>query len=469
MGPLRRLSRLVRPRRLLAAGAFLFLGYVFANNLSPEARYTVRTDARVRHPQSYRESSRWATVSHVADDGERISLRIHHGEALRWKSTLELWDVRAGADRTPAHWREPAFQDLLGGNFRDDDTGLAALLVHRAGREFLCSEAAWAAIRDRLTAGGVRFSPDGRYVSYRIPVGRQTDGTAIDDLRTGRRVATLSELTDRLTVAPDGRTGVSPGQPAADGTRRLVLWDLATATRRAELSLPPAQETTPSMKTGGWHRIKYSPDGRYVFADSYQPALVRWWDVVTGQPVGEVVTFGSPGLVPDGREVVVCQPGGPTVEYWPAVGGPVANRWQPDWPAGQQYGGWTFADGRQHALAGLVPERAPPTRRSFQALDEAAEWLSERLFDRRAAYQPREILVLDVIERRTLGRIPGASGMVSGNGRWLATLDADGLVRVWELPVGRPWVRGFAYAAAVLVGVWVLGRLWRRRRGPVIV
>jgi WD40 repeat protein len=54
---------------------------------------------------------------------------------------------------------------------------------------------------------------------------------------------------------------------------------------------------------------------------------------------------------------------------------------------------------------------------------------------------------LDGIDRREIASVPGHSAVFSPNGRWLATIDGDGIVRVWELPLRRPWQRIFGYAA----------------------
>jgi WD40 repeat protein len=472
MTKFRRLRSAVRGRRLPAAGAFLFLGYLFANNLPPEARYSVRTGAesvRARSTQvrSSQSRSSWETVGHVSDNGGEVTVRIHEGDGLGlgWNSRLELWDVRAGQNRTPAHWNESGWAGLLAGGVWDDGTGLGEMPGHPAGREFLLDREAWAALRDRPLPSGIRFSPDGLHVSYRVRTGSSAEGTAVDDVRNGRRVATLPEPTEKLTVAPDGRTAVSLGPPAAEGAqRRLILWDLAAATRRAELVLPPAVEAGP-VRSGRWHHVRYTSDGRYVFADSCSPALLRWWDAATGRQAGEVVTLAEsgPGVL-DGGVLVVHSRGDPVIDFWDVASGRKVDRWEPDLPAGLRVGYLSAPTGGRYLLAHLFPDTTPAARRSFPALDRAADWLADRLADRRSP-RSHQLLVLDALDRRTLGQVPGVAGTVSPNGHWLATVDPDGVVRVWELPVGRPWVRGFGYAVAVFAGGWVVFGLPRRRRG----
>src|SRR5262249_54385352 len=101
--------------------------------------------------------------------------------------------------------------------------------------------------------------------------------------------------------------------------------------------------------------------------------------------------------------------------------------------------------------------------------------LVERLLDKLPEL-PRskdrgQILVLDVVERRVVGKVPGGSAAFSPDGRWLATINDEGVVRVWEMPLGRRWGRGLAYAASLVFGscllLALLGKvrrqLWRRR------
>jgi hypothetical protein len=74
--------------------------------------------------------------------------------------------------------------------------------------------------------------------------------------------------------------------------------------------------------------------------------------------------------------------------------------------------------------------------------------------------------VLDVVERRVVGKAPGRSAAFSPDGRWLATINDEGIIRVWEMPFGRPWGRGLAYAAGIVFGGWLMialfGKVWRR-------
>src|SRR4051794_23721340 len=102
MQRLRRLRAVVRGRRLLAAGAFVFLAYLFANNLRPWPRYEVQTGAKLdTEPFRLRGPTFWGTVEHLSDDSRQVTVGIHKGDFRGYNSRLELWDVRTGENRTP--------------------------------------------------------------------------------------------------------------------------------------------------------------------------------------------------------------------------------------------------------------------------------------------------------------------------------------------------------------------------------
>ena len=85
-----RLWNVVRGRRLLAAGAFVFLGYLFANNLRPWPRYEVQTGAKLdQSPIRIRGPAFWGTVEHLSDDGRQVTVGIRHGDFRGYNSGLE--------------------------------------------------------------------------------------------------------------------------------------------------------------------------------------------------------------------------------------------------------------------------------------------------------------------------------------------------------------------------------------------
>ena len=493
MSPFHRLSSVVRGRRLLAAGAFLFLAYLFANNLSPQPRYVVQTGAKLdRSTFTLRGPGYWGTAEHLSDDGRQVMVAAHQGDFRIYDTRLELWEVRTGADRTPRHWQAKDWQDLLWDGANWTDTGLMELLSNPSGREILCDEASWAELRRRFTirwdqAGprrrrpgpaaddrakpdrwwpkSIRFSPDGRFLSYVSLAGWPLDfvsdvdgdGTTVEDVRTGQRIAMLRGVKYELVIAPGGRTAVSRNIPDTRVGEQpwLTLWDLETSTRRAELLLPEQSR-----------QVGYSPNGRYVFATT-SPYSLRWWDTETGRQVSEV---GSPvnwGLLNGGRVLVVNPNQDEVLDFWEVATGQPLGDWELDTPSVGRISQPQCCGNDRYLIASCDPTARPMRLSGVTFLDRGVEWLSDRLSDDQKWHDRQHVLVLDAVSRRAEGVVPGRSGTVSPNGRWLAALDADGVVRVWDLPIGRPWVRGFAYASAVFGGGWLVfglpRRVWRGR------
>jgi WD40 repeat protein len=425
----------------------------------------------------------------VSDDGRQVTVGIHHGDWRRPQSRWESRDARTGADRTPAHWNDPDWQALVPHNWYPG-AGFTELLSHPSGQRFLRDEAAWVRLRERLSIGRVkhiedtrrtgrrvgedeaegtpfppslRFSPDGQFVAYVTRNGWPVhlvhdstgDGTVIENVRTGRQIAVLPGVTRDTRIAPGGRTAVSEEWFEERGVERprLILWDLETSARRAELSLPNPV----------WHP-QYSPDGRYVFAHCLSPYLIRWWDVATGRPVGEIAGAPSYNLVDGGQVLVIQSDDNHLLYLWDVPTGRQLGEWEPSKPPGTSgHLGRLLASGGQHFACEFKPE---PDQDSA-ADHPLTRRLLKHLPDREAAPKPDRVVVLDVTERRVLGPVSGESAALSPNGRWLATLDADGVVRVWPIPLDRPWVRGFGYAVAIVLGGWAVSRLLGRLRGKV--
>ena len=156
---------------------------------------------------------------------------------------------------------------------------------------------------------------------------------------------------------------MSLGPPADEGQpRRLILWDLAAAARRAELVLPPAVESFGPVRTGRWHLIRYTPDGRYVFADSYSPRCSgggRRRDRSTGR--GDRGA-GGPGLL-DGGALVVHSPGDPAIGYWDVATGRRVDLWDLR-PAPEPAAGSRGCPGRRAVSVSPIPRpRSGPAGR----------------------------------------------------------------------------------------------------------
>jgi hypothetical protein len=500
----RRMQTVIRGRRLLAAGAFVFLGYVFANNLRPWPRYEVQTEAKTHN---LLESIRgWPSpppvqvvLNHVSDDGRQVIVGVYDGN----DSWLKIWDARTGMEMTPVHWRDAGWRRLL--DDRLYGVGMERLLADPAGREFLQDAEAWTTLCKRLSSDHDRnevrpryrwqpaplpfnciaLSADGRLVARQPANGPSgpillqllTGGPVVEEVRTGRRVVTFPIGVGHLLLAPGGRSAVSgldltrgrydilyirsgllfgeegvPKQPTDQPYLRL--WDLERRKRRGELLLPHPP-----------HHVEFSPDGQYLFATAWSN-LVRVWDAETGQPVADLHARQTPHFMDGGRLLVAPSDDKLTLHFWETATGQTLPDWDLAPPRNGAIDGLTFA-GDRFVFAEVNPNAVPPGGSGVKFLDKAEEWISERMSGDRKWKDHQQVIVLDAVERRTLCQVPGITGSVSPNGHWLATLDADGVVRVWELPLGRPWVRGFAYAAAVFLGGWVVFGLPRRlRRRP---
>ena len=145
-----------------------------------------------------------------------------------------------------------------------------------------------------LTAnnGGLRFSPDGRYLVSGMSNGR----VAVFDVRSHRLVTELPVYpglvhANVVEFSPDGRllaVGGDPGQVSA--------WNVGSWTRAWT-----ANEVT-SDQTGF---ISFSPDGQLVSVDGGGKLLL--FNAATGEAIGTPLTttdLGS-GFAPDGRSVLV--------------------------------------------------------------------------------------------------------------------------------------------------------------------
>jgi WD40 repeat protein len=467
MSALRHVRSVLRFRRLLAAGVFVFLAYVFANNMQPRPRYVVQTGAALRpflEPSEKSCITPRTTVYHVSDDGCQVIVGVSGGPYL-----LQLWDARAGIDRTPVHWTDARCSQFL---IAGDESELERFLADPEGRAFVLDAEAWVTLdkrwapfrtaTGRLYPDGLSFSPDGRLISYvvrgRLPGldGAETVvfSTIVDDVRTGSQVATLPGVKYPLTVAPGGRTVVSWDFPEDRQGEQpwLTLWNLETSTRRATLMCPQQPE-----------QIEYSPDGRYVLARQFFPSdPLRWWDANTGKLAGEIYTSSRPNFLDSSRMLAIASRDNQTLHFWDAATGRTLDDWDFEPREDGLIAKMTFS-GDRYVLAQVYPDYRSTGSRSFPALDRVVSWLSEHVSDGNSRDRS-QILALDAIDRRALGQVRGVCGSVSSNGQWLATLDADGVVRVWELPVRRPWARGFAYSAAVMGGWWLVVALRRRLR-----
>jgi hypothetical protein len=474
---------------LVALGLFGTWAWFFRSEVQPPPQYVVRTGALHERGEKYRSTSTWTNVEHVSDDGSRVTIGVHRG-GFRWVDTkLQLWDTRTGMNETPRLWQDEEWSKLLSGH-HVDKRGLMHLLGHPSGRQFLSDEAAWTRLLSRLAALGEQiepsricrplpqdawFSPDGKYMAYEIefwfpccgvpePVG---NWMLVEEVTTGKRVALLPDVWSELKIAPGGQTAVS-GDIAfmRDGEQpHLQLWDLQTSSLRATLRIP-----------GDHPRLKYSSDGQYVFVHYWIPGRssrgLKWWDANAGRQIGFVAHAADWAAIDNGR-VMVTHPSRERkrtgtdesyrLQFWDVATGVNLG----DWDLSDRSDGGGMIDELVGSEGGryLAGEYSPDAGVGRSPGGRIADGVAS-IFGDDDWYDRRQILIWDVLERRELARLPGKSAAFSGDGQWLATIDEHGTLRVWELPVRRPWGRILGWAAIASLGclavLIVLARAARR-------
>lgn len=157
---MRRFAAVIRRPLVWLPLLFSAWAWFFGAAIIPPARFTVRTGAADDLAMLSCVPSTWSSLQGVSDDGGQLILGIHHGRVCRdIDSRLEVWDTRTGTDRTPRLWHDAEWRRLLSAP-ACRDTGMMRLLSQRTGSEFLSDEAAWSALRRRLTAARAKALDD---------------------------------------------------------------------------------------------------------------------------------------------------------------------------------------------------------------------------------------------------------------------------------------------------------------------
>lgn len=475
---------------------------VFYALLPAPPHFTVLTGA-VRDDCRWDSSGRWARLQGISDDCGQVTIATYEGHWRCPDCRLEVWDTRTGVDVTPTLWKDADWLRLLSDSYRRS-TRMTDLLAQPSGKDMMNDGTTWDELCHRFKMGrekalenlrktirpvdeseahcvfpsSVSFAPDGLRLGYVARNGWPLyivheslgDGTVVEDVRTGTRLAFLAGVTDQVHIAPGGETAVSVNHPTKnEGDQpRLILWDLKTSTRRAGLLLPEA--VLPIS-------VEYSADGRYVFAqytkwDDWSGGL-RWWDAATGRQVGAVVNPGDTALI-SSDSMLVTHPlqrrgnaaaEGYVMGFWDVTTGAQRGEWNlvaPKDGGGMLHRLVASQDG-QFAAAEYYPDCGRVSSQPPWPIDRLVDALSTH-----SRQDRQQVLVWNLAERYELARLPGSSAAFSRDGRWLATLDDAGVVRGWEIPVRPPWGCIVGYAVGCALCSWVLavlpGRLWRRWR-----
>ena len=291
-------------------------------------------------------------------------------------------------------------------------------------------------------ATGVRLSPDGR-----LALGDCTDGTLVLwDTLTGRRIRTFSGHTAPLwsiDFSADGRLAVSGG---SDGTART--WDVPTGTQVRSYPHPRAVR-----------RAVFSPDGRVLLTDAFD-GVVRAWDTATGRCGAELpgnTEWREIAVSRDGRTAILSQRIG--VLWRDVSGGKGGGAGQPHEHMGgtpdgvcsvaeSPDGRWVAAGGvdatvklwegaTRQEIATLQGHHAPVLHLAFA---DAGRTLLSCSSD--GAVKFWDLAARRGVRTAHYGRADRKSAAVpSSDGRFCATLAADGGVDVWPAAAGGEAVR----------------------------
>jgi len=227
------------------------------------------------------------------------------------------------------------------------------------------------------------------------------------------------------------------------------------------------------------HPITFSPDGRFVFTH-YQRLVhgknasisfpLVWWEVETAKRCGEVDDAIDMAVI-DKSRVLVTRPllngqrepddfhlffwdtaTGQQLRDWPLENSQLENQWIPN----------LIASENDRYLAVIFDP-------DFGQKSAAKEHFNDNAYTEVPPSVTRQnVLLLDVKKQQVVAQLPGCSAKFSLDGRWLATIDENGNLRVWDLPLRKPWAPIFGIAAlgtlATSSGMLAFRNLFRRRK-----
>jgi hypothetical protein len=454
------------------------------------------TTCEIKTGVTFEDRGRWGSVSshviHVADNGTHVITMLD--DDSDWdlpKHEVQNWDTRT---------RRRTVESLIDGARRQVEVAEGELrfnaepawdafqrrfLAQRAqALDDLCKKQGPAAVEEAgwFKVGG--YSRDGHYVYYGTREGKSVfnfyllpedeasviDGLAIDEVTTGRRIALLPDVVkDRnglnpwLFISPDGKTALSHSfywQKGDHESQWLILWDLPSSRPRATIMVGEDLNWEDDRLD-----VYYSDDSRMVFVCIWGRAT-WWWDTVAVARHGHTDQGAYMTLLDGGRKFVTLG-----LRYYEEEADAHPDElyfWDSD--STQQLGhNYLGRRGPEHGyfrrLTSSPEGRHFALQFDYEVPDPDAipappksNWFLHWLFPAEVAPDRSRILLFDGFEQREIASLPGRQACFSHNDHWLATMDANGIVRVWELPLRKPWLRIVGLAALATMAC-VLGFL----------
>jgi len=423
----------------------------------------------------------------------------HEALLTAWPLLRDTWLADTHADRivrtrlhnTAAEWernsRDPSY--LYSGSLLEAATGTAGRIsadparnpaLSQTERDFLhASDRAHrrTARRRQAVIGGLLALTLTALTAAGIAVHNATNATREHAIALSRQLATESLSLDPGNPVTARRLAAAAWRVYPTGQASAAMTTLVNEQQQdGDLPVAPSG-STPDGDLKGAHGAEFSPDGK-LLATAGGDGYVRFWDPVTGRPVGKPLPAdpGPSGIVnavafsPDGN-LLATAGGDGYVRLWnPATREPVGKAMHADFgngmprPAGRGHGSvYAVAfspDGSRLASAGAdghvrlwnpatsrpVGKPLPADPRNENGVYAVAFSPGGKLLAT-AGGDDGYVRLWDPVTGRLAGKPlpadPGQNGMVyaiafSPGGKLLATAGGNGSVRLWDPVTGRP-------------------------------
>jgi WD40 repeat protein len=336
------------------------------------------------------------------------------------------------------------------------DSAGANLSRHQPKIEYLSDDAT----RVRIELEGVDRSS---IRTWEIPTGKLLEQSSRENSRPHPRPLPTERIVARSF---DGNLGVKEVHDALwpNIAPRFVLYDLTTSTPIAELS---------AKSTFVFHppEFQFSSDGRFLFA--YLGGTLYWWET----------TFGTLCRITDAEEYTIHEKAGIVITHNLKTDTILGFTYASD---EHRFKIWDINTGQQIAerhWGHKVPAEIPAHRMVTSQEGSDLAMVFDVYFEGQRHYVSKAIrsnsdlphgtvperswvLLVNVNEQLEMAHLPGRSACFSQNGDWLATLDEDGVVRVWHLPLRQPWQKIIRNAELATLMTWalILPAAWIARR-----